>query len=128
MMPVWLTVLLALFPVAVGIVMGIGSHVYRQGIKARDQQLAAMDSRIIDGFRRNDESNREQKEITSDLRDKVGVQNGRIGKLEMWREGHDKWSDETRENLTDAIKGLEDRARSTPVRITKPSKSRKKSK
>lgn len=81
-MPTWLAVLLAVFPVGASIVMGVLTFAYKNGVKARDAQLNLIQRDLVNGFFRNDEAMIEQKRITSELRDRVGAQNGRVGKLE----------------------------------------------
>ena len=81
-MPTWLAVLLAVFPVGASVVMAVLTFAYKNGVRARDTQLDAIQSDLANGFRRNDEAMSEQKRITAELRDRVGTQNGRVGKLE----------------------------------------------
>jgi len=81
-MPTWLIVLLAVFPVGASVVMTILTFAYKNGVRARDAQLDAIQRDLVNGFRRNDEAMSEQKRITAELRDRVGAQNGRVGKLE----------------------------------------------
>ena len=81
-MPTWLVVLLSIFPVGASIVMTVLTLAYKNGVRARDTQLDAIQRDLTNGFRRNDEAMSEQKHITSELRDRVGIQNGRVGKLE----------------------------------------------
>ena len=43
------------------------------------------------------------------LADKVGAQNGRVGKLEAFREGHEKWTVERNGQIDETIRHLADR-------------------
>jgi hypothetical protein len=43
------------------------------------------------------------------LVEKVGQQNGRVGKLEAWRDGHEKWADIQTKRFDDTDRHLADR-------------------
>ncbi len=125
-MPVWLQILLGLFPVGVSVMLAIAATFYKNSVRARDEKFAALRNEIAsngrtvderftsvrneiaahgkearEGFKRNDEAMAVQTHTIGELRDRVGSQNGRVGKNEVKIEA-----------LAEAVKGIEDRERS----------------
>lgn len=88
--PPWLIVLLTLFSTAATVISSWAIVLYRAGQQTRTQTLNEIKDDIEEGFKRNDGAMGAQSKLIEELRDRVGTQNGRVGKLEEWKAATEK--------------------------------------
>ncbi len=50
--------------------------------------------------------------VLRDMRDRIGAQNGRLGRMEEWRDSHEKLDDERHNSTNTAIDWLRNKASS----------------